>query len=137
MSGLRRIHAIIAWFFVSFIAIAAFLAGSSIAQLGGSNSFRTHMDLGYTVGIVAVLLVATALIARVGRRAVLITLALLAMYVVQTILPLMRGTMPALAALHPLNALLLFALSAWYARTAWRSQAAAAATHPAMSARGG
>lgn len=116
---LRRIHALVAWALVIVIALAAFLAGSSIAQLGGSNSFRTHMELGYWIGIVAAVLVATALIARVGRRAVLITLAMLALYIVQTSLPLARDTMPALAALHPVNALLLFAISAWYARTAW------------------
>lgn len=134
---LRRVHALAAWAFVIAIASAAFLAGSSIAQLGGSNSFLAHIELGYTVGIVAALVVLPALVARVGRRAVLITLVLLAIYVVQTILPLARGAIPVFAALHPVNALVLFALAAWYARMAWRDLPSTTATDPARAARGG
>jgi hypothetical protein len=54
------------------------------------------------------------------RRDVLITIGLLALYVVQTMLPEARTSAPFIAALHPLNAMLLFVAAAWYARETWR-----------------
>lgn len=116
---LKRIHGAAAWLFVAAIVVQVFLAGAAIAQLGGSNDFSTHREFGYTaVGIAALLVVVTALIARAGRQAILISLGLLALYIVQTILPNVTGVV---AALHPVNALLLFALAVWYARRAWRA----------------
>jgi hypothetical protein len=66
----------------------------------------------------------TAVAARAGRQAILISLGLLALYIVQTILPNVTGVV---AALHPVNALLLFALAVWYARRAWRASTPAVA----------
>jgi hypothetical protein len=101
-----------------------FLAGAAIAQLGGSNDFSTHREFGYTeVGIAALLVVVTGVIARAGRRAILLSLGLMALYIVQTLLPNVTGVV---AMLHPVNALLLFALAVWYARRAWRVATVAA-----------
>ena len=122
---LKRLHAGAAWLFVVAIVVQVFLAGAAIVQLGGSNDFSTHREFGYTeVGLAALLVVVTAVIARTGRRAILISLGLLALYIVQTLLPNLKGVV---AALHPVNALLLFALAVWYARRAWRVAAAVAA----------
>ena len=41
------------------------------------------------------------------------------LYVVQTLLPSAKGSVPFVAALHPLNAMVLFTLSIWYARHTW------------------
>jgi hypothetical protein len=46
---------------------------------------------------------------------------MLVLYIVQTLLPNFRASAPWVAALHPVNALFLFALAAWYARLAWRA----------------
>ena len=124
MTWLPRIHAGAAWLFVAAIVVQVFLAGAAIAQLGGSGDFSTHREFGYTeVGIAALLVVVTAVIAKAGRRAILISLGLLALYIVQTILPNVTGVV---AMLHPVNALLLFSLAVWYARRAWRVAAVAA-----------
>jgi hypothetical protein len=124
MSALPKVHAAAAWLFVAAIVVQVFLAGAAIAQLGGSGDFSTHRDFGYTeVGISALLVVVTAVIARAGRRAILMSLGLLALYIVQTILPNVTGVV---AMLHPVNALLLFALAVWYARRAWRAATVAA-----------
>ena len=48
----------------------------------------------------------------------------MALYIVQTLLPIAKTSIPAVAALHPVNAMLLFALAAWFAWTAWRDRAA-------------
>ena len=122
---LKRLHAGAAWLFVAAIVVQVFLAGAAIAQLGGSNDFSTHRDFGYSiVGIAALAVVVTAVLARAGRQAIGISLGVLALYIVQTILPNVTGFV---AALHPVNALLLFALAVWYARRAWRASTVAPA----------
>lgn len=123
--ALERIHAAAAWLFVAAIVVQVFLAGAALANLGGSGNFDTHISFGYTgIGIAAALLVVTALVARRPRRDVGIAVALLLLYVVQTILPSFRASASWIAALHPLNAAVLFALAVWYARR--MSQAAIA-----------
>jgi hypothetical protein len=113
---LARVHAAAAWLYVAAIVVQVFLAGAALAQLGGSGDFRTHVDFGYTiVGVVALAVVITAVIARVGRRSILITVGLLVLYVIQTMLPYAKTSVPAIAALHPVNAAVLFALALWYA----------------------
>ena len=119
---LERLHAAVAGLFVLAIVVQVFLAGAALANLGGSGNFATHIDFGYTgIGIAALALVLTALAARRPRREVGITVALLVLYVVQTALPSFRSSAPWVAALHPVNALFLFGLAAWYARRAWRA----------------
>jgi len=54
------------------------------------------------------------------RRDKSISAGLLVLYIVQTILPAFKTGPTFLAALHPLNAMVLFAVSVWYARHAWR-----------------
>ena len=119
---LLRVHAIAAWAFVITILVQVFYAGAAITALGGSGSFRTHIDFGYTVvGIAAAAVLVTAILARRGRREIGFAAGLLGLYIVQTSLPYAKGSLPWVAALHPVNALLLFALAAWYARRAWRA----------------
>jgi hypothetical protein len=122
---MRMVHAIVAAAFVVAILVQVFLAGAALRQLGGNGDFRTHADFGYSaVGLVALLVLVTAALAKVGRRRIGISALLLVLYIVQTMLPLARESVPAIAALHPVNALILFALAAWFAWTAWRDRAA-------------
>jgi Family of unknown function (DUF6220) len=119
---LERVHAAVAAIFVVAIVVQVFFAGAALANLGGSGNFATHIEFGYTwIGIAALAVLLTAIAARRPRREVGIALALLVLYVVQTVLPSFRASTPWLAALHPVNALFLFALAAWYARRAWRA----------------
>jgi hypothetical protein len=132
---MRLLHAIVAVVFVIAILVQVFLAGAALLQLGGDGNFRAHVDFGYTeVGIAALLVLVTAALAKVGRRRIGLAALLLVLYIVQTLLPAASESMPAVAALHPVNAMVLFALAAWFAWTAWRDRAAAApapATAPA------
>src|SRR5436190_18085891 len=110
--SMRRIHAVAALVFVAAIVIQVVLAGMAIANLGGSGDFGTHKDFGYTwVGLASLAVVVTALLARMPQRDVLITLGMLVLYVLQTLLPEARSSIPLVAALHPLNAMLLFGIS--------------------------
>jgi len=127
--SLQLLHAIAAWAFVAAIVIQVFLAGAALTQLGGSGIFATHIDFGYSaVGIAALAVLLTALVARAPRRDIGISFLLLILYVVQTLLPIARASIPAVAALHPVNAMLLFGLATWYAVRAWRARGQAAMT---------
>jgi hypothetical protein len=118
----QRLHAAAAALFVVAIVIQVFLAGVALANLGGSGDFSAHIEFGYLwVGLASLALVLTAVAARRPRRDVGIAVALLILYIVQTALPNARTSAPWVAALHPVNALLLFGIAAWYARRMWRA----------------
>ena len=85
---LERVHAAVAGLFVVAIVVQVFLAGAALANLGGTGNFSTHMEFGYTgIGIAALALLVTALVARRPRRDVGIVAAIIVLYVVQTMLP--------------------------------------------------
>ena len=129
---LRLIHVALAWIFVAAILYQVYLAGSSIANLGGSGDFATHIEFGYTaIGIASLATLLSALAARLGRTQGLLALLALVDYIVQTILPSFKADSPAIAALHPVNALVLFGLALVIAR---RATAAYRAGSPAAGA---
>lgn len=124
---LRQIHAWAAWFLVGSIVVQVWLAGTSIPQLGGDGSFATHVDFGYLIGLFTLILLILAIVARAGRRRIGQAAGLLVLYVIQSSLPYMDPGLPAAAALHPVNALVMFGLAVWYARVAWNERALATA----------
>jgi hypothetical protein len=120
--ALLRVHAAAAAIFVVAILVQVFLAGLAIANLGGSGTFSTHIEFGYTwMGLAALALLVTVFLARRPRRDVGIVVAIIVLYVIQTVLPAFKSSLPAIAALHPVNALLLFVVALWYARRLWRA----------------
>lgn len=123
---LLRVHALATILFLAAIVVQVVLAGVALAQLGGSGNFATHIDFGYyIVGITSLAVLVTALIARLPRREIGISAGLFVLYIVQTMLPTFKGSVPFIAALHPLNAAILFTLALWYARRTWQASMAA------------
>lgn len=122
---LRLLHIGAAALFFGAIVVQVFLAGLAIPQLGGSGSFSTHAGFGYLIGLFALILVLAAVIAGAGRTRVLQALGLLGLYIIQTILPNLDPGFSIGAALHPVNAMLMFSLSGWYLWQLWRERAAA------------
>ena len=123
--ALLRVHAAAAAIFVVAILVQVFLAGLAIANLGGSGTFSTHIEFGYTwMGLAALALLVTVFLARRPRRDVGIVVAIIVLYVVQTVLPAFKSSLPAIAALHPVNALVLFVVALWYARRLWQASMA-------------
>ncbi len=122
---LRRLHQMAALVFAATIVIQVFLAGVALANLGGSGDFSAHREFGYTaVGLAWLVLLLTGLAARRPRAELGFALLLLVLYIVQTALPNLRSSAPLVAALHPVNALFLFGLAAWYARRTGQMQTA-------------
>ena len=129
----RTVHAWAAILWVAAIIVQVFLAGQAIANLGGSGDFTTHIGFGYTIGIVQLVVLILSFPARMSGRDKWISAGILGLYIVQTLLPGLKSVSPLISALHPLNAMLLFAVSIWYARHAWRI-ASMPAGAPAMAA---
>jgi hypothetical protein len=118
----RRAHVVLAWTFVATVLVQVFLAGLGIFDAG--FGFQLHMEFGYTViGLVTLAVLLAAVVARLPGREIGLNLLLLVLYVIQTILPTLRTSAPLVAALHPVNAVALFALGGIIA---WRSTRATA-----------
>jgi Family of unknown function (DUF6220) len=113
-SWARRLHPWLSGLFALGVLLQAFLAGAALTELGGSGDFATHRDVGYTaMGILALLVLIVAGLGRADRVQIWGSIALFVDYVVQTLLPNFRESSPVVAALHPVNAILLFGLAVW------------------------
>jgi Family of unknown function (DUF6220) len=110
----RRLYPWAVGLFALGVLLQAFLAGAALPNLGGSGDFELHREVGYTaMGIVALIVLILAGLGRADRIQIWGSVALFVLYIVQTLLPPLRGSAPVLAALHPVNAIVLFGLAAW------------------------
>jgi hypothetical protein len=108
----RRIHIWAAWLFAGGVLLQGYLAGQAFTELGGTGDFEAHVAIGYSVmGVLALVVLVGAIIGRLPRGHVGLSLLLFVLYIVQTSLPGARSSAPALAALHPANAMLLLVLA--------------------------
>jgi len=107
----RQAHVAAAWLFAAGVLVQGYLAGAALGQLGGSGDFSTHLAVGYMLGIVALAVPLLAIVGRFPRSQVGWSALLLVLYVVQTSLPYLRADTPAIAALHPANAMVMLVLA--------------------------
>jgi hypothetical protein len=115
MQMARRVFAVLAWIFVALVAFQVFLAGVGVF---GAGSLDFHREFGWTLAPIGplVLLVAAA-VARAGRL-IGYTAALMVLGIVQIVLPWLKADAPLVAALHPVNALVIAWLGLTIARGA-------------------
>jgi hypothetical protein len=100
--------AVASWLFLLAIAVQVFLAG---AGLFGLMDFTLHGMFGWSLSLGPVVLLILAIVARVDRATLLLSLALLLDTVIQPELAAARYESPVIAAFHPVNALLIFWLT--------------------------
>jgi len=122
----------LAWLFLAGIVIQTFYAGLALFSPG--EGFETHVGLGWALHLAPILVLIAGALGRVGRNALLWTAALVATVLVQPFLPGLRESAPILAALHPVNALLIFWLALVVARRSLALRRAEAAPVPAAPA---
>lgn len=128
MQPARTVLAVVAWLFVGIVTLQVFFAGLGLFGTGGMD---LHMGFGYLIPLVVLAVPIAALAARVGARTLWLSGGLLLLTWVQVTLPYARNDLPAIAALHPVNALLIFWLALTIAR---RATALARAPQPGPAA---
>jgi uncharacterized protein DUF6220 len=134
MNVLRAIYR----YWISLVALAvvvqiglagygAFYAASkvhdaSINEDVFEDGWGLHIGFGYLVFLATVLAVILALLARPGKRVVLMTVGLLALVMVQIVLAWIGGEAPPVGALHPINAFIILGLAGTLAVGQWRAR---------------
>lgn len=113
----RRLFLVAAWLFVLGLLYQVYLAGMGVF----AGSFDTHAGWGnYVIGPMTIVLFALALIGRVGRRNIALTVVLFIQGILQSVFILQRDTSPAIAALHPVNGVLMLIIGIYLGVDAWR-----------------
>jgi len=110
---MRQVLAVLAWGFLVGIFVQVALAGIG---LFGVSTMSYHEEFGYWLPLFPMAMLVIVWPAHVGRRTSLAVLALTLMTIVQTMLPYFRDSVPAVAALHPPNAMLIFGLTIFVVR---------------------
>jgi mono/diheme cytochrome c family protein len=111
---------IVAWTLVALVCVQVFHAGYAV--LVNPGDWQPHTNLGHMFALPIMLLLALSLIGWMPYRFALLSIVLFVLYTLQYFLlylPPQMGT-PALTALHPVNALAIFATAGYAARNAWR-----------------
>lgn len=127
ISIVRWAHLVAAWLYVAGVLLQGYLAGVALTQLGGSGDFATHVGLGYSlIGLLALAVPVFAIIGRFPRAQVGWSGLLLLLYIVQAVLPVLRTSSPAIAALHSANAMIMLVLGVVVAVSARRHMTATA-----------
>ena len=129
MVGIARwAHLVSAWLFAAGVLVQGYLAGAALAQLGGNGDFELHVGIGYSLmGLLALAVPIFAVVGRFPRAHVGWSALILVLYIVQTVLPVLRSSSPAIAALHPVNAMVMLVVGVLVAVSA-RRQIAGVAT---------
>jgi hypothetical protein len=110
----------LAWLFAAGIVVQVFLAGMGLFRAG---PMQLHIDVGYLLHLGPILILLLIWPARAGRWVGWPAAALLVAVFIQPAFVYFRSDVPLVAALHPVNALLILCLSLLTARRAWASVA--------------
>jgi amino acid transporter len=130
------------WAAVVFVAVlvqvgaagyGAFYADKHANHLSSKkfdHGFGLHIALGYILFLAALLLLIFALVGRLDRRRVLRALALVGLVLLAIVFALAGHSVPAIGALHPIDAFAVVALSAYLAHDARRTRTRGSAPSP-------
>ena len=116
--GARYAYVGFAWAFLAGLGIQVFFAG--LGLFAGSENFKLHVSLGWILHLTPILIVGAAALAREERRRFLTAIALAVTVFIVPLLVLLRDSIPAIAALHPVGAVISFWLAILVARNATR-----------------
>jgi hypothetical protein len=114
----RYVYVGVAWINLVTMFVVVFIAGMSLFV--NRSYWPTHGEVGFTSGLIGVLLIALGLIVWIPRRLATWLAAIFVVHFIQTVLPALKDNQPLIAAVHPLNATLLTWLSLKHAQAAGR-----------------
>lgn len=107
--GLARFaFAAVAVLYVGCLLVQVFLVGLDIFA---DSDASIHRDFAYVYGWLTPVLVLLAGFAEAPRTTRRLTIVLVVLFAIQIVLPSLRDVFPILAALHPVNALAIFAVA--------------------------
>ena len=119
--GVRVAYAVVAWAFLAGLVVQVFLISLYIFDRSDGSAVSAHAGLGWLLHLVPLLILPLAYFARAGRSQWLWALALAVLVFIVPILATLRGSSPAVAALHPVGAMASFVLAAIVAWNSWRA----------------
>ena len=97
------------WLFVAAIVVQVYFAG--LMLFGQEGGLELHENTGYILGTVGALFLLLPALARAGGTTIVLGVVLAVITFFQPNLTLAREESPLIAALHPVNALLIIGLS--------------------------
>ena len=110
--------ALAAWLFAGCIVVQVFLAGLGVFD--SAEAFITHRTFGYLFGWLALVVLIVAAVGRMPHRLIGLAGLSLVQMALQSVLILFRESNPAIAALHPVNGVLLLVTTLVLGWLAWR-----------------
>lgn len=114
----RMAYAIFSWLFVAGVLVQVFLAG--LVVVARRATWENHIGLGHTLGLPLLIMLISMYVGRLPRRVKRMSWILFAVYVFQAdVVIFLRDSVPFASALHPVLALVDFALGWSLARRAW------------------
>ena len=120
-SGVRRFGStgslVVGSLFILSILLQVFLAGSGIFAY--SSWWPMHETFGMSISLLPLAFLLLAWLGRLGARALWLSGLALVLVIIQMFL--ISSGVSLLAALHPVNALVIFGLALWLTWWAWRS----------------
>lgn len=132
MSGPRLAFATAAWLFLAGVIVQVFLAGLGAFKI---TDWTTHAGFGWVLGSAPLfVLLPLAFGSGASTRTRWLTVALVVSAALQPELAHARSETPVIAALHPVNAMLVFWLAWLVARASLREGRAAELSRPARDA---
>ena len=114
---MARAFLVVSSLFIVCILVQVFLAGLGVFERAGA--FLTHRDFGYAFGWLALVMLVLALVGHFPRRQVVLVLAIILAFALQSVFVGLRSAAPTVAALHPLNGALILLLAIEVTRYAW------------------
>ena len=117
VAGARMAYVALAWLFVVGVLVQVFFIGLTLFV--DEKNVELHRNLGWILHLWPILILIAAAVGRVGRRQVLTALALAIVTFIVPILATLRASSTVIAALHPVGAILVFALALLVAWNAW------------------
>lgn len=124
----------LAWLFVACVLVQFFLAGLGV--FAGDSNFELHRTWGYTFGYLLIFMVIAGLVGRMPRAAWAAPLGVMVLFALQSVFVALRTGAPVIAALHPVNALAIFAAAWWIARSSasWQNVPSGESSAPTSDA---
>jgi mercuric ion transport protein len=116
----RRALPVVAAGFVVACLFQVFLAGLGVFD--DPATFLTHTSFGYMLGLVVLVMLVLAIVAREPRRIVGLAALLLAQFALQSLFVGVRVDYPMIAALHPVNGFLILGVGIAVTRMSWAAR---------------